>query len=41
MNKVYPITAGLGVILMFIFDFVRTTMKDARSDRRINDNRRP
>ena len=26
MNKVYPITAGIGVVLACGFDFIRTTM---------------
>ena len=35
MNKVYPITAGIGVVLACAYDFFRTTLQDARSDRGI------
>ena len=35
MNKVYPSTAGIGVLLACGFDFLRTTLQDARSDRGI------
>ena len=49
MNKVYPITAGIGVVLACAYDFFRTTLQDARKDRGIgssaqkrkNDNRSP
>jgi hypothetical protein len=35
MNKVYPITAGIGVILACGFKFLRSTLQDARKDRGI------
>jgi hypothetical protein len=35
MNKIYPITAGIGVVLACAYDFFRTTLQDARSDRGI------
>ena len=35
MNKVYPLTAGLGSLAIIAFDFVRSTIRDARSDRHV------
>ena len=35
MNKVYPLTAGLGCLAIIAFDLVRSTIRDARSDRHV------
>ena len=36
MNKVYPLTAGLGCLAIIVFDFVRATIRDSRSDRHVS-----
>ena len=36
MNKVYPLTAGLGCLAIIVFDLVRSTIRDARSDRHVS-----
>ena len=28
MNKVYPLTAGIGILAYCVFDFVRSTIRD-------------
>jgi len=35
MNKIYPLTAGIGVLTYCVFDFVRSTIRDSRSDRHV------